>query len=76
MIGLKSHVRRMLLSGTVVPPLVLTGAAEAVAVARGNAAAEIARIAAQRVNSKVGRVIDKVSIVFTVTAMTAVTPTQ
>src|SRR5246127_562958 len=76
MIGLKSHVRRMLRSGTVVPPFVLTGAAEAVVVARGNAAAEIARIAAQRVNSKVGRVIDKVSIVFTVTAMTAVTPTQ
>src|SRR5271155_1254142 len=45
MIGLKSHVRRMLRSGTVVPAFVLMGAAKAVAVARGNAAAEIAMTA-------------------------------
>jgi hypothetical protein len=66
----------MLRSGTVVPPLVLAGAAEAVAVAKGNAAAETARIAAQRVSTRVGGVIDTASIIFDARAMTAVTPTQ
>jgi hypothetical protein len=66
----------MLRRGTVVPPFVLKGAAEAVAVAKGNAAAEIARIAAQRVSSRVGRVIDIPSIIFDASAMTTVTPIQ
>jgi hypothetical protein len=62
----------MLLSGTGVPP----EAAEAATLLKGNAVADINKIAAQRVSVRVARVIDKRSIILTATAMTAVTPSK
>jgi hypothetical protein len=70
--GLKSHVRRMLRNGTVVPPFV----AEAEGVAKGNAVAGITRIAAQRVSAEVGRITIELLMVWMADAMTAVTPSR
>jgi hypothetical protein len=64
--GLKSHARNVFLSGTTVPPLV----AEAAGIAKGNAVADISKVAAHRVRVRIGRVIDIVSILFTTNAMT------
>jgi hypothetical protein len=60
----------MLLSGTGVPP----GAAEAATLLNGNAVADTNNVAAQQVSVEVAGVIDKLSIIWTATAMTAVTP--